>query len=283
MSDNKESSKLAEFAKDLAELGLDESCYRWLYNWAVEQWESPSVKRMLNVDDEELYEYLIDATAEACKYRPTIQDLMAASSGGKIISFLDLVHTLKNLYCRSAQIGKEIDKVSSDNCCQKTRELWAKLTQFERHQYNDQFAIKCLLSPRYLYDLSKQSAIKSAINQLGKNFTWRYTSGVEKVIEKAGGIFERFECGFDIRSRNTKPGDIIKIASSSTAEDSFVSYVIAGEHIGGELVTLEFKFLDASPFRATVKGFEAFFLRDPETRIAGIWKLAPSGDTSDTA
>lgn len=265
-----------EFFSKMAQFGIDPLVSDWLFYLMVEELrKTPDPESGVDIDPDDMANYLCDGVMEVGKRRPTPKEIIEVTSVKSLVSFMDMAVVVQQICTGYGPENSDVILLTEDNCSLHTQKLWSSLLKLPRHRYNDQFVLKCLLDPKLLVTVNNPSTILENIQKaIGINFTWPNTTHIESDLRQFGFHFESLD---DTRSyTRAEIGDVLKISKASASPDNFNAFLIVTDQDQGSPCSFEFKVEFSKPFKATLTGIETFFFRDPMTKLEGVWRYPSS-------
>ena len=220
-------------------------------------------------DPDDWYELLVEGTIEVCRFRPTFEDIMAASKQHEFTLEKEFAEVVSYIATHGLRVEDSVTPLNEHTCSQSTRELWRYLDQLPFNTYNDQFLIRCFMDSsfkeRALYPMSLPDKV---LRFLGQRFFWPNMIGIERLLKRHRYILIP---NTSLAGADFEEGDVLKIEKKPW-EDRFVSFALVTGVAEGHIQRVEFKYCWTTPFTASLEGLNKFFFRDSETKLVGVWR-----------
>lgn len=270
-------SSIEGFIAKAREKGISPGIASWLF-FQIGRFSDgePDLGAENTLADEDVLDLLVAGAIEVCLFRPTTAELEEAWKGLSFKTFLDYALTISNLEKHRPNIENKVWKVCCQNRSEQTQELWRVLCLPNQGNYDDQFVISCYINPSLLNRLGSPSNWAERLcNTLGKKFSWLNGFGIEIDLKRRGYSFEPSST---LSGTHVSAGDVIKVKKNLEG-DKFVLFALVSKTSDGVIEYVDFKPDGGPALQATLEGFELFFLRDPHSKVEGIWKskIAPLG------
>ncbi len=243
---------------NLVELGLPQRAAETVTWLATEDWMVfPRLSsRLPSFDAEDWYSYFVDIVVQSCLFRPTKSDILVATEGEIPRTLSDFVKMVTVLVDNAPDVASDVRVLDPCVCSGTNRDVWTILRKLHSHEYNDQFALKCMLDKSILAQAKnhKTNDVKTILNRFLRPLC-HYD--LEDLLQRNGYWFSS---NSDFAVPEVRVGDILKV-SKELEYDEFRQFGLVTVASNGLLECMEFKPRFGDPLAATYHGVSLFFLR----------------------